>query len=229
MSKLIYVADDEEDLRYLMQTFLESEGYGVKTFSTGDALLEQFMMKPADLVILDVIMPGTDGLTICQEIYRISEVPIIIVSSKGSEADRIKGISIGSDDYLVKPFSFMELFVRIKSIFRRIERQSGGIDWAMLGYGDIQINLDTRAINVNGFHIEVTPTEYDFLVYMVNSPEKAISRHDLLRDVWQMEVEVGSRVTDDLVKRLRKKLACANCNTRIETVWGYGFKLTSGV
>lgn len=120
MSELIYIADDEKNIRELVKCFLENQGYEVETFSNGDDLFKRYKEKNADMIILDVIMPGTDGVEICRQIRQIANVPIIILSAKDSEEDRIKGISVGGDDYLTKPFSPIELVARVQALFRRI-------------------------------------------------------------------------------------------------------------
>lgn len=228
MSKLIYVADDEAEILEVIQVFLEHAGYEVKTFASGDELYLNFQFKPADLVILDIMMPGTSGLIICKKLRQISDLPIIIISAKNSEMDRVTGITIGSDDYLVKPFSPMELVARIHSIFRRIDIDTGSKNLQKISYEDLTINISQRQGYVGKHNIDLTPTEFDFLLYLINRPEKAFSRKELMHNIWQMEVEVGTRVTDDVVKRLRRKLREANSNVYIETIWGFGFKLTRG-
>ncbi len=125
MQKLIYIADDEKNIRELIAGFLKNDGYEVVAFENGDRLLSAFVAKPSDLVVLDIMMEGTDGLTICSKIREKHNVPIIIVSARDSELDRITGITMGSDDYLVKPFSPIELLARVKAIFRRIQLDRG--------------------------------------------------------------------------------------------------------
>lgn len=226
MAKLIYVADDEKDILEVVNVFLTNAGYQVKTFSTGDSLLAAFRRKAADLVVLDLMMPGMEGFTVCNELRKFTEVPIVILSAKGSEFDRIKGLTIGSDDYLVKPFSPTELVARIHSIFRRIAYSRGEEEALQLQYGNVVIDSKTHKVYMNAASVHVTPMEYDFLVYMINRPEKSVSREDLLRDVWHVDTAVGGRIVDDLVKRVRRKMNDAGTDIYLETVWGYGFKIT---
>lgn len=223
MGKTIYIADDEKNIRELMRRFLENADYTVEMFATGDALYAAFKTAPCDMVILDVTMPGTDGMTLCEEIRAHSNVPIIIVSARDSELDRITGITVGSDDYLVKPFSPTELVVRVKALFRRMEMSGAGGEKVPLVYGSLTIDEKKRVAYCQGATLELSPTEFNFLTYMIKHREKAVSREELLKNIWQYDYHVDTRATDDTVKRLRKKLK--GTGTGIGAVWGYGFKL----
>ncbi|HSL87418.1 MAG TPA: response regulator transcription factor, partial [Bacteroidales bacterium] len=142
MSLSIYIADDEKNIRELIYSFLCNEGYTVTAFENGDDLLAEFLEHPCDMVILDIMMDGTDGLSVCSRIRQQHKVPIIIVSARDSELDRITGISLGSDDYLVKPFSPLELVARVKAIFRRIAFDREGGKTPVLNYGNMVLNID---------------------------------------------------------------------------------------
>lgn len=230
MVKKIYIADDEKNIRDLIYTFLSNEGYAIKTFPNGDELFDNFCKDPADLVILDVMMEGTDGFIISSKLRHISNVPIIIVSARDSEMDRITGISLGSDDYMTKPFSPMELVARVKSIFRRIELDAGTEKRKSdkFTFADIEVNLDARDVFVKNARIDLTPTEFALIIYLIENRARAVSREELLKNVWKFDFEVDTRATDDVIKRLRKKLALAASDARIESVWGFGFKLEEG-
>lgn len=223
MQKTIYLADDEKNIRDLINSFLEKEGYKVISFDNGDSLMQEFMKSPSDMVILDIMMDGTDGLTICSMLRQKHNVPIIIVSARDSELDRITGITLGSDDYLVKPFSPIELVARVKALFRRIQLDNTSVTEVVLKYGDIVINTSTREAFINEEMLELTPTEFALLTYMFVHSNRAISRDELLKNVWKFDFEVDSRATDDVLKRLRKKLV--KSTVKIESVWGFGFKL----
>lgn len=226
MSKIIYIADDEKNIRDLISGFLKSDGYEVKDFENGDDLLAEFMLKPSDMVILDIMMDGTDGLTVCSLIRQKHNVPIIIVSARDSELDRITGITLGSDDYLVKPFSPVELVARVKALFRRIQLDLGATAGNILNYEDITLNTGTRECLINSEPLDLTPTEFALMTYLFEHCERAISREELLKNVWKFDFEVDSRATDDVLKRLRKKLI--KSKVKIESVWGFGFKLGLG-
>lgn len=226
--KRIYIADDERNIRELIRSFLASGGYQVEAFENGDDLYQAFSKAPSDLVILDVTMPGTDGFAICASIRAQSPVPIIIVSARDSELDRISGISIGADDYLVKPFSPSELVARVHAIFRRMALNAVADpalkpNSQLLTFGDMTIDEKQRQLYYRGGPIEVSPTEYDFLRYLFLHSDRAVSREELLKHVWQYDFDVDTRATDDVVKRLRKKLQ--GTDIRIGAVWGFGFKL----
>lgn len=227
--KKIYLADDEKNIRDLMTMFLKNEGYEVCEFNDGDSLYKAFQKEPSDMIILDIMMPGTDGLSICSMIREQHNVPIIMVSARDSELDRITGITMGSDDYLAKPFSPMELVARVKSIFRRIEfehnKSRSGTTGDILSYGDLNIDTHNKKADRKGVNVDLTPTELSFMAYMINNKEKAVSRDELLKNVWQYDSDADSRATDDLVKRLRKKLIENNSNVIIKSVWGHGFRL----
>lgn len=223
MNKTIYIADDEQNIRELIYSFLISDGFLVATFENGDALLNAFLEKPSDMVILDIMMPGIDGLTLCSKIRQKSNVPIIIVSARDSEIDKITGITLGSDDYLTKPFSPMELVARVKAIFRRISSSNFINEQSILCLGNMEINTNTRETFIDRKLIELTPTEFALMTYLFKNKDKAVSREELLKNVWQFDFEVDTRATDDVIKRLRKKLL--NSTVKISAVWGFGFKL----
>lgn len=223
MSKLIYVADDEKNIRELIKHFLMNAGFEVLCFENGDLLQEQFKEKPADMVILDVTMPGIDGISLCSNIREISNVPIVIVSARDSEVDRIMGFTAGSDDYMVKPFSPTELVVRVQAIFRRMSLSPESENPSVLTLGALSVDEKKRKLFYGGKDFDVSPTEYEFLRYMVKHKDRAVSREELLKHVWQYDYEIDTRATDDVVKRLRKKLS--STNVLIEAVWGFGFIL----
>ena len=227
MSKLIYAADDELNIRQLIQSFLEEEGYEVETFETGDALLEKFKQKPSDLVILDVMMPGTDGLSICNTIRKFSSVPILILTARDTTADYVTGITLGCDDYFTKPFSPVMLTMRVKAMFRRVELDKAIPYDEKLEYGDIEIMPKQKVAKCKGADLKLTITELNVLQYLMEKNGNAVSRDELLEKIWGYTSEVETRVTDDNIKRIRKKMNQQGSNVEIVTVWGYGFKLVT--
>jgi DNA-binding response OmpR family regulator len=228
MGKTIYIADDEQNIRNLIYSFLISEGFDVTAFSNGDELLATFMDRPSDMVILDVMMPGTDGFSLCTQIRQRSNVLIIIVSARDSEIDRITGITLGSDDYLTKPFSPMELVARVKSLFRRLNLDKAENSSDIIQFGNIEININTRSATVDEQPFDLTPTEFSLMIYLMKNNTKAISREELLKNVWKFDFDVDTRATDDVIKRLRKKLLAVGADVKIESVWGFGFKIGIG-
>lgn len=223
--KKIFVADDEKTIRDIIKRFLSREGYDVRTFDSGDKLMEAFRKEKPDLVILDIIMPGTDGFILSSLIRKMSAVPIIIVSARDSEIDRITGFSLGSDDYLAKPFSPSELVVRVKACLRRVELDTkGNSSKQVYEYSNIKIDMSSREAYVGNQKVELTPTEFSLMIYFIKNKSRAISREELLENVWNYDFGIDTRATDDVIKRLRKKLASAGSKAKIESVWGFGFK-----
>ena len=226
-SRLIYIADDEIKIQQLIKLFLEKEGYVVESFSDGEALLKAFEEKEADMLLLDIMMPGLDGLTLVTEIRKHSNVPIIIISAKDGEADKIAGLMLGSDDYMTKPFSPVELVLRVKSIFKRMEFQKSSkatnVEIKIL---DVVIHGERREATSSGKDLKLTPLEFSLLLYLAKNRSRGVSREELLNKVWGFDTDVDTRATDDMIKRIRKKLIAAGSALRIETLWGYGFKLS---
>ena len=178
MGHSIYLADDEKSIRELLHSFLASDGYTVRSFESGDALLEAFRQEPAELVILDIMMPGTDGLTVCRELRSVSDIPIILLTAKDSELDYVMGISQGSDDYLTKPFRPTILLMKVRALLRRVEMDRGKTAAAVdeLCYGDLRYSATENAVLCGNTPVALTQTELRLLSYMMKQPEKAYSR-----------------------------------------------------
>ena len=226
MEHSIYLADDEKSIRELLHSFLTSDGYTVRSFENGDALLEAFRQEPAELVILDIMMPGTDGLTVCRELRTLSDIPIILLTAKDSELDYVMGISQGSDDYLTKPFRPTILLMKVKALLRRVEMDRGKTAAEdELHYVDIRYSATENAVFCGSTIVALTQTELRLLSYMMKQPEKAYSREDLLSAVWGFDSDVETRVTDETLRRIRKKLLQAGSTVSVSTIWGFGYKL----
>lgn len=227
MAQTVYLADDEKNIRELMLAFLTQEGFQARTFADGDALLAACETARPDVVILDIMMPGTDGLTVCSQLrQRYPSLPILIVSAKDSPYDRVMGLTLGSDDYLVKPFLPLELIARIRSVLRRSSQSMPAeTTQEALRFGELTLHPGLRTAVLHGEPLALTPTEFDFLLYLLRHRERAVSRDELLWELWQFDTQADTRAADDLVKRLRRKLKEHGSTLRIETVWGYGFRL----
>ena len=226
MGHTIYLADDERSIRELLHSFLASDGYTVRSFESGDALLEAFGREPAELVILDIMMPGTDGLTVCRELRAVSDIPIILLTAKDSELDYVMGISQGSDDYLTKPFRPTILLMKVRALLRRVEMDRGKpAAGDELRYGDLRYSATENAVFCGSTIVALTQTELRLLSYMMKQPEKAYSREELLNAVWGFNSEVETRVTDETLRRIRKKLLQAGSAVSVSTIWGFGYKL----
>lgn len=233
MSKLIYVADDEGNIRSLIQIFLENEGYRVETFSDGYSILQATERFMPDLIILDIMMPGEDGLSVCSSIRKKSPVPIIIVSAKDTPLDRVTGILLGSDDYITKPFLPLELTTRVNALFRRIELtedQHRQVEQTTYKCGNVQLDTRSHKVLIEQNPISITPKEYEFLLYLFERKHMAVSKAELLTNVWNFQSALDdARVADDLIKRLRKKFREYQATAVLETVWGYGYRLTDTI
>jgi len=225
MSKQIYIAEDEKNIRHLIQSFLQKEGYKVTAFETGDKLYETFQTKPCDLIILDIMMPGNSGLTICAKVRAISKVPIIMLTARDTEEDYISGISLGSDDYFTKPFSPVQLIMRVKAMFRRIDMETEQT-CEILSFADVAIHQNKLIAFCNNKELNLTSTEFSLLTYLLEHRDRAVSREELLNKIWGYDNAVETRATDATVKRLRRKLSGAGSSALIDTVWGYGFRLS---
>lgn len=223
---MIYLAEDETAIRDTIISFLSSEGYQVIGFENGDALYDQFTKQSCDLVILDVNMPGNNGFEITKKIRQNSIVPILLLTARDSDLDYATGINLGSDDYFTKPFSAIALVMRVKALLRRVEMDQKANDSnpkEIDQNGDLSINRKTLEVKINDQTIDLTPMEYQVLCYFFDHKEKAISRDELLNNVWGYSKEVETRACDDTIRRLRKKLE--HSQVQIETIWGFGFKL----
>ena len=224
--KRIYAADDEANIREILEIFLKEAGYDITVFKTGDELLREFAALPSDMVILDIMMPGTDGITVCRELRKISSVPIIILTAKETEADYMIGITSGGDDYLIKPFSPSMLVMRIKALFRRIEMEHRGeAEKEELVYGDLVYSASRHGVFRGEKNIRLTELELAFFRFLLQNAERSVSREMLLDAVWGLDAEAETRVTDETVRRIRKKLREAGSRVTVVTVWGYGYRL----
>lgn len=228
-NKLIYIVDDEQKIRDLIKTYLKKEGYDVETFEDGKRAYEGFIRRSSDMLVIDIMMPGMDGYTLCREIRKLSEVPIIFVSAKDDEVDRVLGLELGSDDYISKPFSPRELVARVKTIFRRIKDepvQSPVPHRREIRCCDILVLPDERKVLKDEAEIHLTSKEYDFLTYLIENKNRVFNREQLITNIWGYDFIGDTRAIDDLVKRIRKKLSQAGAALEITTVWGYGYKIS---
>lgn len=231
MQKLIYIADDEHSIRQMTKTFLESEGYTVEAFSNGAELRQAIQKKTPDMIILDVMMPGEDGFSLCTAFRRESNIPIIIVSAKDSPLDRVTGITLGSDDYITKPFLPLELIARVNALFRRAALQNPASEKELSNQytcGNLELYRMERKVLVGKEEFSVTPAEFEFLLYLIEREDMAVSKEELTECLQECKwMKEEQRMSDDLVKRLRKKLKAKGATARVETVWGYGYRLTA--
>ncbi|MGB3368576.1 MAG: response regulator transcription factor, partial [Acidaminobacteraceae bacterium] len=220
--KHIFVVDDEKHIRELIDKYLKKEGYESSVYSDGNDILMQLQIKNPDLIVLDINMPGINGLDLCKEIRKTSEIPIVFVSARDEEFDRILGLELGGDDYLSKPFSPRELLVRIKNIFKRMEKNKPNSDEAKVIISDLLLNKLERTVYCLDSEIKLTTKEYELIEFLIVNSNMPFTREILIERIWGYDYIGETRVIDDLVKRIRKKLKEANSKLNIETVWGYG-------
>lgn len=224
--KHIFVVDDEKRIRELIEMYLKKEGYRVTSFENAEHVQEMIAEKNPDLIILDIMMPGMDGLELCTHIRKTSDVPIIFVSARSEELDRILGLELGADDYLPKPFSPRELMVRIKTILKRTQKDPRTFEKAeILTINDFELDTSKRIARTGNSEITFTIKEYDVMELLLRNPGIPMSREQIIETVWGYDYDGYDRNVDDTVKRLRKKLKAAQSGLEIKTVWGYGYRV----
>ncbi|WP_054637369.1 MULTISPECIES: response regulator transcription factor [Bacillaceae] len=226
----ILVVDDEDRIRRLLKMYLERENYEVEEADHGEQALELALNEEYDLILLDIMMPGMDGVEVCQELRKTKATPVIMLTAKGEEANRVQGFEVGTDDYIVKPFSPREVVLRVKALLRRssttkfLQTETQTKDVLVFPY--LTIDNDAHRVSVEGEVINLTPKEYELLYYLAQSPDKVFSREQLLKDVWNYDFFGDLRTVDTHIKRLREKLSrvSENAANMISTVWGVGYK-----
>jgi two-component system response regulator ResD len=221
----ILVADDEEKMRQVIKIYLKNEGYLVEEASNGKEALEKIAINKFSLILLDVMMPEVDGWTVCRSIRLKSSVPIIMLSARGEEYDKLFGFELGVDDYITKPFSPKELVARIKAVLKR----SGGgniVNTNMIKIGAIEIKPMSKQVFLEDKELALTPKEFDLLNFLSKNPEIVYSREQLLNQVWGYDFVGDLRTVDTHVKQLREKLGIYK--KYIHTVWGTGYRLKVG-
>ena len=203
-SAKILVVDDDPNVFELIKLYADMEGFQVVGVNNGDLALSAFDKENPDVIILDLMLPGTDGMTLCRKFREMRMVPIIMLTARGEEADRILGLEMGADDYVSKPFSPRKLMARIKAVMRRANLYNKS-EQVNIKYPGLEIMSDLRKILVNGSEVELTPKEFDLLYYLAQNPLKVFSREDLLSAVWGCDYYGDQRTVDVHIRRLRKK------------------------
>jgi DNA-binding response OmpR family regulator len=225
----ILLVEDALDLAKVIARELEAAGYRVLHAADGSAALQLHAGQQPDLVILDWMLPKLDGLEVLRQIRQSSAVPVLMLTARGEEADRVIGLEVGADDYLVKPFGMRELIARVRALLRRIERVQQILDddrqvaGPPLSHGPLCVNPQTRQAHLDGECLELTRTEFDLLCLLLRNPGRVFSRTYLLDTVWGENYVAGDRSVDNAILRLRKKLGPVG--DIIETVWGVGYRL----
>lgn len=227
----ILVVDDEERIRRLLKMYLEKEGFTIDEAEDGESALQMAVENEYSLILLDVMLPGIDGTEVCTRLRQVKVTPVIMLTAKGEEMNRVQGFEAGADDYVVKPFSPREVIYRVKAILRRsnmaITLSGNNNSDNDLIFNHLKIENDAHRVTAGGREVQLTPKEYELLHYLASSPDKVFSREDLLKDVWNYEFFGDLRTVDTHVKRLREKLnkVSEDAAAMITTVWGVGYKL----
>lgn len=220
----ILVADDDQNISDLLRMYLEKEGFSVCLASDGEQALAKFQTENPDLVLLDIMMPKLDGWQTCREIRKKSEVPIIMVTAKGETFDKVLGLELGADDYVVKPFEAKEVVARIKAVLRRTGKSQVKQDTKEVSYENLVVNMTKYELKVNGEVVDTPPKELELLYHLASNPNRVYTRDQLLDEVWGFEYYGDSRTVDVHVKRLREKLEGVSEKWALKTVWGVGYK-----
>ena len=228
----ILIVDDEERIRRLLKMYLEREGYIIDEAGDGVTALEKALKIDYDLLLLDLMLPEMDGVEVCEKVRELKSTPIIMLTAKSEEANRVQGFEVGADDYVVKPFSPREVVYRVKAILKRasatafLTNETSKTTNAIV-FDNLVIDNDAHRVSVDGKEVSLTPKEYELLYYLASSPDKVFSREELLKDVWNYEFFGDLRTVDTHIKRLREKLSkiSVSASKMISTVWGVGYKL----
>lgn len=226
----ILVADDEDRIRRLLKMYLEREGYEVDEAENGAEALEKAIEKDYHAIILDVMMPEKDGMEVIAELREHKATPILLLTAKGEEANRVQGFELGADDYIVKPFSPREVVLRVKAVLKRSVSfapvSNTSISKDLVVFPHLTIDHDAHRVTADGTEVNLTPKEYELLYFLAKAPDKVFDREQLLKEVWHYDFFGDLRTVDTHVKRLREKLnrVSEKAAKMIVTVWGVGYK-----
>ena len=219
----ILLCDDEKDIVTALEIYLRNDDYKIfKAYNGADAL-KILTEEEIHLVLLDIMMPEMDGWQVCREIRRVSNIPIIMLTAKGETFDKVLGLELGADDYMVKPFEPKELLARVKAVLRRSDTKESNAEKEIV-FPNLTINLSNYELKINGNIVEVPPKELELLYFLASNPNRVFTREQLLEEVWGFDYFGDSRTVDVHIKRLREKLEGVEANWQLKTVWGVGYK-----
>ncbi len=218
------VVDDDTNICELLRLYLEKEGYTVALAYDGQEAVDKFPSENPDLMILDVMMPKLDGWQVCREIRKTSNCPIIMLTAKGETFDKVLGLELGADDYVVKPFDTKEIVARVKAVLRRSTSAQDKNDIKEVRYDKLVVNMTRYELRVDGKQVDTPPKELELLYHLASNPNRVYTRDQLLDEVWGFEYYGDSRTVDVHVKRLREKLEGVSDQWSLKTVWGVGYK-----
>lgn len=224
----ILIVDDEVNICELIRLYVEKEGYKAITAQDGQKAIDLFYVEQPDLILLDVMLPVKDGWQVCREIRAVSNIPIIMLTAKGETFDKVLGLELGADDYVVKPFDSKELIARMKAVLRRCaavkDSSSAEDEEDELRFDGLIINQSTYEVYLEDKKIEMPPKEFELLYFLAKNTNKVFTRDQLLDEIWGYEFFGDSRTVDVHIKRIREKLECENRPWQLKTVWGVGYK-----
>ena len=221
MPKKILIVEDEANIRELLRLYLEREGYTVLEAENGVEGIKKWKSDKPDMLLLDVMMPVMDGWAVCREIRAESDVPIIMLTAKGETADRVSGLEMGADDYIVKPLEMPEVIARVRAVFRRMAPDDAP---EKLSFDNLVIDKQAYDLVIKGKRVDAPPKEIELLYFLASSPNRVFTRAQLLDDVWGFDYFDDTRTVDVHVKRLREKLEGVSDKWELKTVWGVGYK-----
>jgi DNA-binding response OmpR family regulator len=220
----VLIVDDDKNICDLLRLYLEKEGYGIILSHDGEEALAKFNALKPDLILLDIMLPGIDGWQVCREVRKKSNVPIIMITAKGETIDKVIGLELGADDYIVKPFDAKEVIARINAITRRIGAVNVESEAKEVKYDKLSVNMTRYELKVAGKVIDTPPKELELLFYLASNANRVYTRDQLLDEVWGFEYYGDSRTIDVHIKRLREKLEGVSDKWALKTVWGVGYK-----
>lgn len=223
MSKKALVVEDDGNIAELLRLYLEKDGFTVAIANNGAAGITEFERFAPDLVLLDIMLPILDGWSVCREIRAVSNVPIIMITAKGETHDKVTGLEMGADDYLVKPFEAGELIARVHAVMRRFASTSGSVEKRLV-FDKLVIDMESFDLLVNNKRVEAPPKEMELLFHLASAPNRVYTRNQLLDEVWGFDYFGDSRTVDVHIKRLREKLENVSDKWSLKTVWGVGYK-----
>ena len=222
MARKVLIVEDDTNIAELLHLYLEKEGFETAVAADGGKGVELFRSFHPDLVLLDIMLPVMDGWSVCKKIREESKAPIIMLTAKGETMDKVSGLEMGADDYIVKPFEMKEVLARIHAVLRRIGDEEA--EAKCLNFDKLSINLDSYELIVNGKRIDTPPKELELLYHLASAPNRVFTRNQLLDEVWGFDYFGDSRTVDVHIKRLREKLEGVSEQWCLKTVWGVGYK-----
>ena len=229
MAQVILICDDDPIVHQSLSLYLEAEGFERRSAYTGPAALTAATAAPApSLILLDIMMPEMSGMDVCKALRKVSDVPLIMLTARGEEFDRVMGLELGADDYIVKPFSPREVMSRIKAVLRRAEGKVAEPSGKEYRFGSLEILPDSYTVRIDGQPVQMTPREVELLALLASHPGRVFPREAILSQVWGYDYYGDSRTVDTHIKRLRQKLAAPDAAWHITTIYGVGYKFEVG-